>query len=808
MKRRYVGQSVQLQKTKRKYIGKSVQRLRDPFFVTGRGRFVADVHLPEMRYAAILRSTYAHAKINKIDTKKALALPGVVTILAGTDVARLSNPIPFMYSPTGFGSKTADVYGLAKDYARYVGEPVAAVVAVNKHVAYQALDLIEVDYTPLKPVVDSEKALEPGSPLVYEPWGDNLLLKMSFEGGDVDRAFSEADHIIKDSLKSHRYTGVPIEPRAYVADYDRPTGKLTLYATTQQPHPLRTTLAAALNLPENNIRIIQPDVGGAFGVKTPPFQEEILLPLLAISTGKPVKWVEERTENFLAGGHAREMVHHFEIAFNNDGRMVGLREKMIADVGAPSPLIGWGMAFVGAIHIPGVYKIENVKVESLMVVTNKAPWNAYRGYGKENSNLLMERCMDIIAGELGLSPIEVRLRNFVQPQEFPFKQISGQVLDSGDYPTVLNKLLQMSEYDRLRERQAHLREEGRYAGLGVVFEMAPGGACLPDSYITGYDGTTVRVAPSGKVTVLTGITSPGTGNETMIAQVVADELGVEIGDVSVVQGDTDSCPYGLGNFSDRSTIVGASSAMLAAKDIRQKMQKVAGSMMQASPEEIDVEDGRFFVMEAPSKQMSFVEVAQAIYRRPYDCAVDIEPGLEATRYFRTPNATHIPDEKGRISTYPSYPNMAHLVFVEVDGETGEVKILKYAAVHDCGFVMNPMMVEGQLHGGIVQGLGGALYEQLVYDDAGQLLTTTFMDYPIPTSMEVPIIEAANHQTPSPFTPYGTKGVGESGPVGAPAAIASAVEDALSPLGVKIRELPLKPQNVWELIRKAKAKKQS
>ena len=788
---------------KRRYIGRSVQRFRDPFFVTGKGKFVADVCLPGMLHAAILRSPYAYAKINSINTKKASRHPGVVAVVTGIEAAKLSKPIPFMYSPTGFGSKTADVYGLATDRARYVGEPVAAVVAVNKLVAYEALELVEVDYTPLTPVVDAERALEPGSPLVYEPWGDNLLLKMSFRGGDVDRAFKEADYVIKDSLKSHRYTGVPIEPRAYVADYDRANGKLTLYATTQQPHPLRTTLAAALDIPENNIRVIQPDVGGAFGVKTPPYQEEILLPILAISTGKPVKWVEERRENFLAGGHAREMVHHFEVAFNRDGRVVGLREKMIADTGAPSPLIGWGMAFVGAIHIPGVYKIENVEVESLMVVTNKAPWNAYRGYGKENSNLLMERCMDLVARKLGISPIETRLKNFVQPQEFPFKQVSGQVLDSGDYPKVLNRLLQMSEYDELREERERLRRQGKYVGIGVVFEVAPGGACLPDSYITGYDGTTVRVAPTGKVTVLTGITSPGTGNETMIGQVVADELGTSIGDVSVIQGDTDMCPYGLGNFSDRSTIVGASSAMLAAKDIREKMLKVAASMLEASPEDLDIEESRIFVKGVPSKFLKFADVSQAIYRRPYDCAIEIEPGLEATRYFRTLNATHIPDEQGRISTYPSYPNMAHLAFVEVDGETGEVKILKYAAVHDCGFVMNPMMVEGQLHGGIVQGIGGALYENLVYDDSGQLLTTTFMDYPIPTSMEVPRIEVANHETKSPFTPYGTKGVGESGPVGAPSVLISAVEDALSSLGVKITELPLTPNKVWELIRDAK-----
>ena len=771
--------------------------------MTGKGKFVADVYLPGMLHAAILRSPYAYAKINSINTKKASRHPGVVAVVTGIEAAKLSKPIPFMYSPTGFGSKTADVYGLATDRARYVGEPVAAVVAVNKLVAYEALELVEVDYTPLTPVVDAERALEPGSPLVYEPWGDNLLLKMSFRGGDVDRAFKEADYVIKDSLKSHRYTGVPIEPRAYVADYDRANGKLTLYATTQQPHPLRTTLAAALDIPENNIHVIQPDVGGAFGVKTPPYQEEILLPILAISTGKPVKWVEERRENFLAGGHAREMVHHFEVAFNRDGRVVGLREKMIADTGAPSPLIGWGMAFVGAIHIPGVYKIENVEVESLMVVTNKAPWNAYRGYGKENSNLLMERCMDLVARKLGISPIETRLKNFVQPQEFPFKQVSGQVLDSGDYPKVLNRLLQMSEYDELREERERLRRQGKYVGIGVVFEVAPGGACLPDSYITGYDGTTVRVAPTGKVTVLTGITSPGTGNETMIGQVVADELGTSIGDVSVIQGDTDRCPYGLGNFSDRSTIVGASSAMLAAKDIREKMLKVAASMLEASPEDLDIEESRFFVKGVPSKFLKFADVSQAIYRRPYDCAIDIEPGLEATRYFRTLNATHIPDEQGRISTYPSYPNMAHLAFVEVDGETGEVKILKYAAVHDCGFVMNPMMVEGQLHGGIVQGIGGALYENLVYDDSGQLLTTTFMDYPIPTSMEVPRIEVASHETKSPFTPYGTKGVGESGPVGAPSVLISAVEDALSSLGVKITELPLTPNKVWELIRDAK-----
>lgn len=455
--------------------------------------------------------------------------------------------------------------------------------------------------------------------------------------------------------------------------------------------------------------------------------------------------------------------------------------------------------------MPAVYKIENCDIELNVVVTNKGPWNAYRGYGKETTNFVMERVMDLVAKELNLDPAQVRMKNFVPSNEFPYRLHSGALLDSGQYGKVLEKALKLAQYDLIRAEQSKARSQGRYVGIGISYELTPEGACLPDSFIAQYDGTTVRVAPTGKVTVLTGITSPGTGQETSIAQVVADALGTTIEDITVIQGDTLLCPYGLGNFSGRSTLAGASSAYLAAKELSAKICTVAAKMLEASPSDIEAKDGNVYVRGAPRKGIPFSDVSRAIYRKPFLYALDQEPALESTKYWKMPNATHVPDEHGRIITYTSYPNGAHIAMVEVDIETGKINILKYVLVDDCGVQINPMIVEGQLHGGLAQGIGGALFEELVYDENGQLLTTTFMDYPIPTSMEMPSVEMDHEETPSPFSLLGTKGVGESGAVGAPAALVNAVEDALAPLGVKIRSSSLKPREVWRLIQEAKAR---
>ena len=785
-----------------KYVGTSVPRLRDPFLVAGMGKFTSDYSLPNMLYIAFLRSPHARARIKGINTDKAAKVAGVVRVITGKDAKEFTRPIPLLYDYTPAGGKDFSPYCLTDDMLHYAGEGVAAVVAENKFIANQAVELIEVDYDVLPAVVDPEKALEKDAPLVIPEWGDNVLIRTKASGGDTEKAFKEADFIIKDRIRSHRYKSTPIEPRCYVADYDAANASLTFYATTQQPHPLRTILSDVMKLDEPKVRVVQPDVGGGFGEKIPPYPEESVVALASVLTNRPVKWVEDRRENFLASGHAREQIHDFEVAFMKDGRIVGLRNHIIADVGVPSQTAGAGMAFVSAAHIPGVYKIPNCEIELTVAVTNKAPWNAYRGYGKENSNLVMERVMNLVAKKVGIDPAQVRLMHFVMPNEFPYKQITGQVLDSGNYPKVLKQAMELFEYDKMREERERLRKEGRLVGIGLVYELTPEGACFPNSFVTGYDGTIVRVGPSGKVTALTGITSPGSGNETMIAQVVADELGVPIGDVTVIQGDTQVCPYGLGNFSGRSTIVGAGSAMLAAKEIRAKMIRLAAQMLEARESDLTIEDGKIFVKGSPTTGMTFAKMARTIYRDAYDCPPGFEPGLESTRYYRTP----IPYGGKDIGSYPSYANMAHLAFVEVDPDTFQLKILKYSVVDDSGVLVNPMIVEGQLQGALLQGIGGALYEELVYDESGQLLTTTFMDYPIPTAVESFEFQAGRVVTPSPFTPLGTKGVGESGIVGSPSVMIAAVEDALSDLGVKVDSLPLKPFKIWKFAQKAKARK--
>jgi carbon-monoxide dehydrogenase large subunit len=784
------------------YVGRAVAKISDPPILTGNGKYAADITPPSTLHACFVRSKYAHARIKSISVEKALRVRGVRRILTAEDFKDypVFQPIsPKPYKP--YGAKEAIVYPLASK-ARFVGEPIAMVLAESKYAAAEAASLVEVDYEVLPAVVDPEEALKPDSPKVYDHWDSNLFIKLPSEWGDVDEAFSRADHIIRDSVKIQRFTGQALEPRAYVADYDPLYGRLTFYASTQQPHPLRTILAETLGMPESQIKVVQPYVGGGFGLKIPAFQEEVAVAIAASKMKTSVKWVAERTEEFMTGGHARDQRHYFEVAFDNAGRVLGMKVRIIADVGALFPTPGWGMPIVTTIHLPTVYKITNYRIELLEVVTNKNPLNAYRGYGKECSCFLMERIMDLIARKLGIDRAEVRFKNFIPAEDFPARISRYTVLDSGSYATVLRKAMDLFRYDEWMKYKAEAAKGGRHVGIGLAYELTPEGACIPGSFFLQYDAVNIKVSPTGKVQVYTGITSPGNGQETAIAQIVAENLGVKLDDISVYQGDTDLCPYGLGNFSGRSVISGGSAAMLASIELREKMKKVAAAMLEASPEDIEVSDGYFYVRGSPDHGVTVKDIAFAVYKNPFDIAKDVDAGLEVVKYFKMPNAQHIPDENGYTRNYTSFPNAAHLCAVEVDVETGRLKILRYVIVDDCGRVINPMIVEGQLHGGIAQGIGGALMEHLVYSNEGQLLTTTFMDYPIPTSKDIPDIIVGHHETPSPFTPTGSKGVGESGISGAPACIVSAVEDALQHLGVKIMETPLRPSKIWKLIREA------
>jgi carbon-monoxide dehydrogenase large subunit len=770
----------------------------------GRGTFVSDVMLPDMTYLAFLRSPYAHARIRSVDASAARARPGVVAVLTGEDARRDMRPIPEGWNTREIGAKGVSWYPLISDRVRYVGEVVAAVVAEDRWTASAALDDIVVDYEELPAVTDPIKAMEPGADLVEPDWGDNLLITRDWSAGDVDAAFAGAERVITGTVRSNRITGVSIEGRGCVASWDPYARKLTFWESTQNPHPLRSFLAETLDLPEGSIHVIQPHVGGAFGLKQPPFQEEPVVAYASRLLGRPVKWIEERWENFQATGHSRDTRFEYEVAFQADGRVTGLRIRTIADVGAPTALLGWGQSFVTAYSLPGVYDIPNTRVQLFVVVTNKCPWNSYRGFGKDAQSFVMDRIMDHVARETGLDRAQVRLRNFIPPDDFPHAQPSGAMLDSGNYEGALNRLLQRVDYEAFSERRERARSEGRRIGLGLGQELTPEGCAMPGALmISAYDGATVRIAPTGDVTILSGVTSPGCGNETAMAQIAADTLGCHIGSIRVIQGDTEVCPYGLGNYSSRGTMYGGSSVQIASTDLRNKLLEVAGSMLEAAPTDLDAVDGRIFVKGSEDRSVAFTAVVNEIYRHTFGKhAESVEPGLEATRYFRMGNVYHQPETQGRFSNYPAWPFGSSAVMVEVDPETGAVQILDYTLVEDAGTVINPLLVDANLHGGITQGIGSAMFESIQYDEAGQLQTATLMDYTIPTAVEMPNFDIEHQETPSPFTPMGMKGAGESGVGSALGALCSAIENAFPELDLQITELPLTPSRVWKQIRRA------
>lgn len=781
-------------------VGRSRPGVNNAVLARGRATFVGDIALAGMCHVAVLRSPHASARIRSVDVSAALALAGVIDVVTGAEIRERTNPIPDGWDTASAGAKKVDWYALCADRVRYVGEAVAAVVAEDRHAAHAALGLIDIDYEPYPPVVDALKALQDGAPLVEPDWGDNILIADGFQAGDVDAAFARADGVVAGQVRSQRLAGVPIEPRGIVASWDPAEGVLTYWESTQQPHAVRTFLAQALGVPETTLRVIQPHVGGAFGLKQPTSQEEVLLAYLARKVHRPVRWIEERDESLQVGGHARDTTCTYEAAFDARGRLTGLRVRIVADVGAPTAFLGWGMSFVTMYALPTVYRVRNLDVRLTSVVTNKCPWTPYRGFGKDVATYLMDRIMDRVADQAGLSRTEVRLRNFIPAGEFPYQHASGARLDSGDYAAALRRLLDRVEAADLGAWRAEADRRGTRIGLGVGYELTPEGVAMPGSIMNnGYDGASVRVLPTGEVTVLAGVTSPGTGNETALAQIAADALGCAVDEVSVVQGDTDSCPWGLGNYSSRSIIIGGSAVRAAALALREKLVRVAAGMLGAEAHEVQARQGEF---SAPGASIGFREVVRQVYWHAHEeHAEGVEPGLEVTRYFRIPNILHRGGD-GRDNVYPTWPNGAVAVACEVDPETGVVRVLHYWAVEDAGVIINPLLAEANVHGGIAQGIGSALYERVAYDGAGQPVTGTLMDYTIPTAVEVPGLWVEHQQTPSPFTPLGAKGVGESGLGGVLGALCSAVEDAFPELDLHLCELPLTPDRVWRALREA------
>lgn len=784
-----------------KYVGQSVRTIEGRAPIMGRAKYTNDYNFPDQLHAHIVRSPYAAAKIKGINKSDAEKISGVVRVMDGAEAAKLIDPIPHYIDPVVFGGRSATIRCLALDHVWSYGQPVAVVVAEDKRTARYAASRVQVDYEETAAVLDPEEALQEGAPMVVPDWDANMIMQVPFIGGDAAAAFESADKVIKTEVKVHRFSTQPIETRTYNAVHDAGSDSITLYATAQNPHPLRHVLSKILRMPENRIRVKAPVIGGAFGMKMHGHPEEGLMCLLSKVTGRPVKWVEDREEALLIG--AREQIHRVELAVKKDGTILGLRDHFIANTGAPSACPGWGMAFLTGLTMPGPYAVRNVDVMLSAVVTNKPPWNASRGYGKEVTALALELSMDNAARELGIDPVDIRIKNFIKKDQFPYDAPTGLIYDSGDYEGALNKALDAIDYKGWKEKQKKARAQGRYIGIGVGYELTPEGGALPGTMVAGWDSSSVRVSPDGSVRVLTGVTTPGTGNPTGIAQIVADELGVRLDCIEVVQGDTTTSPYGFGNYSGRSTIVGGGAAAKAAQEVRAKIITVAAALLEVDESAVEMING---IVTAGDKSIPYEDVCYACYTRSYDIGLAIEPPLEATATFRPGLIRHTPNENGQINPYPSYSNAAYVAITEVDPDTGVVTLLKFSVAHDCGSVINPILVEGQACGAIMFGIGGAIAENITYDDNGRQLTRNFMDYVMPRMKDMPEVTLRHHDSPNPVTYMGLKGAGEAGVGGSAAAVVNSVNNALSPFGVMMTELPLTAPRVWGAIEAAKKTK--
>ena len=770
-----------------KTVGARIKRREDPRLIQGLAHYVDDIKLPDTLHVAILRSPYAHARINAIDTAAAQNLPGVKAVVTGDDIKDTIGGIPCAATdPEGFpGIKVPHHPVLATDKVRFVGEPIAAVAATDAYIARDALDLIEVDCDLLDAVNSADAALAEGAPVLHEDWDDNLAFTWQIAGGDIDAAFAEADHIVSQRIDHQRLVPNPIETRGVLAQYTRGKDQLTLWSSTQIPHLLRTQLSIMLDMAENHVRVIAPEVGGGFGCKLNVYAEEALIGHLAKQLDQPVKWIESRRENFLHTIHGRDQVGQVELAVNSDGAILGLKYTVTADVGAYYQLLTPAIPTLTGLMLCGSYTFQNVQMDLTAAFTNKMATDAYRGAGRPEATYLIERMIDIVAHDLDLDPLDVRRKNFIGKDAFPHETGTALAYDSGDYTAALDRALKMADYDALRQQQADLRARGRYLGIGFstyveICGMGPS-AAMPAG---GWESSTVRVDPTGKVTVLTGVSPHGQGQETTFAQLVADGLGVDLEDIRIIHGDTDAVQYGIGTFGSRATAVGGTAMVHAMGKIKDKVIKIAAHLMESNPQDIVLEDGKYSVHGAPESGLSLAEIAQVAHVG-VGLPPETEPGLAESHFFEPPNFT--------------YPFGTHIAVVEVDADTGEVDLQRYIAVDDCGNIINPLIVEGQVHGGIAQGVGQALYEEAIYDATGQMLTGSFMDYALPKAHDFPRFELDNTVTPSPVNPMGVKGVGEAGTIGSTPAIANAVIDALKPFGVRHIDLPLRPEKLWKLM---------
>ncbi|MCH7676544.1 xanthine dehydrogenase family protein molybdopterin-binding subunit [candidate division KSB1 bacterium] len=775
-----------------RYFGERIKRNEDPRLLKGQALFVDDVHLPEMLHVAFLRSDYAHGRINSIDVSAALERPGVIAVYTAEDLGDYWQPGPLLVPPPPIKKLTFNEctqVPLAKDKVKHVGEALAFVVAESRYIAEDALEDIFADIDPLDAVIDLEKALDSEAPRIHDQLASNLSAHVIQEKGNYDAVKKKADVIIERRFLYDHGLAAAMENRGIVADWDEKTLELKVWDTTQAPIPIRNGLAAMLGLSESQVHVIAPFIGGGFGPKIMMFYpEEVLIPWVAMQLKRPIKWIEDRQENFFATTHERGQIHDAELAVTKDGKILGVRDVFLHDAGAYAPY-GLTVPINSQCTLLGPYDVPNYYSEFKAVFTNKTIVTPYRGAGRQHGVFVMERLLDLAAKELKIDRVEIRKKNYLKPEDFPhnheiiYQDFAPLVYDSGNYAPALEKAVEMIDYKNFIEKeQPKLRKQGKCVGLGIV------------SYVEGtgigpYEGARVKVDASGKVNVATGIGTQGQGHFTSFAQIVADQLGVDVKDIRLVTGDTKEFGWGVGTFASRGAVVAGNAIHAAAVGVRKKILKNASEHFEAAEEDLVIEDGKVYVKGVKQKSIKLGELAQLA--NPLRGAVKpgTEPGLESTDYFGP--------EGG------STASGVHAMIIEIDPQTMMLKIKKYVVVHDCGKVINPMILEGQIQGGVAQGIGNAFYEQLVYDESGQLTNASFMDYLLPTANDVPNIETDHIETPSPLNPLGVKGAGEAGAIPVGPLFAQAIEDALAEFDLEILEIPLSPNRLFELVQEKK-----
>jgi aerobic carbon-monoxide dehydrogenase large subunit len=775
------------------YFGAKVARLEDDRLLTGRASFVADVRLPGMVEMTVVRSLFAHATI-RVDVDRARTADGVIDAVTAADLTDVGT-FPDLIEH----AKPVKAPVLARDKVRYVGAPVAAVVAQDRYLAEDAAELVEVDYEELPTVTAEETALAVDAPKLFDDWPDNRIVHLPLTVEDVEEAF-RTHRVVRGRYATHRHSGVPMETRGCAAEYRH--GRLTLWTATQSPHIVRTTLSYMLPIAERDIHVLAPDVGGGFGTKTHIYPEEVLVSWLAMRLGRPVRWIEDRTEHLVATNHAREHTLELEAAVNDDGTIAAVRCHLLHDVGSGEIFMpGINPTFVAGSHVTGPYRIPLAGNSYTQYVTNKTPSGAYRGFGAPEAYFAVERLVERIAREVDVDPIELRRTMLLRDEDLPYTSATGAIIDSGSFLRSFERAVELGRKAETARRAEHA-DDGVRIGFGIATYLE---GTAPTYFATtghwaSYDSATIRIEPDGGAVVSVGVTTTGQGTTTMVAVLAADALGIPIGSVRVEIGDTDTCPYGLGGWGSRSTVVGGGAILKAAGQIREKVLRIAGHLLETDPADLVIEGGRVHVAGSPEVSVSMADVGTAAWVRTLDLPESMDPGLEATATYDPPLLQHVPDERGRMNGAAVWANATHAAVVKVDLQTGVVDVLDYVVVHDCGPVLNPPILEGQVHGGVAQEIGGVLYEHLPYTEDGQPLATTFMDYLIPSAMEVPDMVVEHFESPSPNMPLGLKGAGEGGCLGPPAALSNAVCNALEEFDVDITELPITPSMILSKVR--------